>query len=396
MKRVRIILLAAMLVTSLIAVSGTAGAVTATTDQTVLTAAQVAQSLVGAGVTISNVTFTGDPTQGGTFVASPGTIGFDAGVVMSSGNIADTIGPNVEDGVTTSFGTLGDPDLDGLSGFTTYDAAVLEFDFTPNADTVYFRYVFGSDEYNEYVNSQFNDTFAFFVNGTNCATVPDGLGGFAPVTINTINNGNPYGFGTITNPGLYRNNDLDDGGGAINTEMDGLTIVLTCMAAVNANAPNHMKLAIADASDTILDSAVFLEEGSLSTTPPGDIGKVTGGGRVDFGDGFVNFGTTVIADDQGLRGNLQVNDHRTGDRFHGYSVDALSVVGITATWSGEGRLNGVDGYTFEVVVVDNRNGNSAKKGSPDTISVTIRDAADVIVWTTGGAKDLLRGNIKVH
>ncbi len=378
----------------LLAISSVASGVTATTDMNTLTATDVAQTLVGAGVTISNVTFAGDVTQGGTFVAAPGTIGFDTGVVMSSGDIAGTIGPNTSDSTTTAFGGAGDADLTALSGFQTFDAAVLEFDFTPDADTVFFRYVFASEEYNEFVNSSFNDAFAFFVNGTNCAVI-DGGTGLVPITINTINNGNPLGTNS-TNPAFYRNNDLSDGGGTIDTEMDGLTIVLTCMAPVNAGVANTMKLAIADASDQVLDSAVFLEEGSLSTTPPGDSGKVTGGGRVDFEDGAVTFGTTVIGDEQDLRGNLQVNDHRSGDRFHGSSVDSLSVVDHTATWSGSGKWNGEDGYGFEVTVVDNRNGNSAKKGDPDTIEITIRDGGGAIVWSTDGAQDLKRGNLKVH
>ena len=45
--------------------------------------------------------------------------------------------------------------------------------------------------------------------------------------------------------------------------MDGLTTVLTCSANVNANQTNHMKLAIADGSDSVLDSNVFIKEGSL-------------------------------------------------------------------------------------------------------------------------------------
>ena len=56
----------------LLAITSVASGVTATTDMNTLTATDVAQTLVGAGVTISNVTFTGDVTQGGTFVAAPG------------------------------------------------------------------------------------------------------------------------------------------------------------------------------------------------------------------------------------------------------------------------------------------------------------------------------------
>ncbi len=131
--------------------------------------------------------------------------------------------------MTTQNGTPGDADLTALAGFTTFDASILEFDFVPATDTVFFRFVFASDEYNEFVTTQFNDVFAFFVNGTNCATVEGD-----PVSINTINFGRPYGSTPNSHPELYINNDLQDGGGSINTEMDGLTHVLTCTATVTA------------------------------------------------------------------------------------------------------------------------------------------------------------------
>ncbi len=372
-----------------------ASAVSSTIDATTLTPTKIAAALVGPGVTISNVVHTGDPTAAGTFSGGATSVGFD-GVALSSGAIANTVGPdNIESDKTSGFGTAGDADLTALSGFETYDASVLEFDFVPNADTIYFRYVFGSEEYNEYVNTQFNDVFAFFVNGVNCATVPDPAipGGVLPVSVNSVNSGNPNGDPTATNPALYRDNTATPNPYA--TELDGLTVVLTCMSAVNSGVTNHMKLAIADASDAILDSAVFLEQGSLSTTAPTGTAKVTGGGNVVLDEGRVTFGTTVIKDEQGLRGNLQVNDHELGARFHGYNVTSFSVADNTATWEGEGRLNGEDGYTFVVEVEDNRNGNSAKKGDPDVVSIVIKDSADMTVWTLNPS-DLSGGNIKVH
>ncbi len=225
-----------------------------------VTADALAQSLAGSGVTISNVTFTGDPLAAGTFNGGGGIIGFSDGIILSSGAANGVIGPNTQSGVTTAFGGAGDTDLDPLTGGnTTQDVAVLEFDFVPQGSTVSFLYVFSSDEYNEFVNSSFNDVFAFFVNGTNCALV-----GSDPVSINTINNGNPFGTAPISHPELYINNDFQDGSAPLNTEMDGLTEVLTCQANVNSGATNHMKLAIADTSDAILDANVFIQAGSLS------------------------------------------------------------------------------------------------------------------------------------
>jgi hypothetical protein len=227
-----------------------------------LTPAQLAAGLVGDGVIVSNVTYTGLPQSAGMFIGGNGIIGFDQGLILSTGRISGVIGPNTADFYSGEFGLPGDADLSTLSGFTTFDAAVLQFDFVPDGATLSLNYVMGSEEYNEYVHRQFNDTFAFFVNGQNCATV-DGQ----PVSINTINNGNPFGADPREHPELYVNNAIPQGGGGINTEMDGLTTVLACHASVVPHEVNHIKLAIADASDSSLDSNVFLQAESLVTAP---------------------------------------------------------------------------------------------------------------------------------
>ena len=97
-------------------------------------------------------------------------------------------------------------------GASTFDAAVLEFDFVPTTSQVQFNYVFSSEEYNEFVNLGFNDVFGFFVNGTNCALVGEPP---VPVSIDTINGG--------SNASLY----IDNTGGQLETEMDGLMVALT-------------------------------------------------------------------------------------------------------------------------------------------------------------------------
>jgi Thrombospondin type 3 repeat len=230
------------------------------------TATQLAQNLAGPGVTVSNVTYTGAPVAAGAFDGGTGIIGFENGVVLGSGAVASVVGPNVQDYVTTRNGTPGDADLDALVGGSTGDAAVLQFDVLPTENTLTFSYVFSSDEYNEFVSegltTRFNDVFAFYVNGQNCAMVP---GTSDPVSINTINGGNPPVV--AKHPELYRNNDPSDGGGSIGTEMDGLTVVLTCVAAVTAGQANHVKLAIADRSDRGVDSNVFLQQGSFIARP---------------------------------------------------------------------------------------------------------------------------------
>lgn len=230
-----------------------------------LTPTDLVNSLLGSGVTVSNVQSNCVNIAAGTFTGGTGIIGFDSGIILSSGNIANVIGPNVDDAITADNSMPGDSDLDNLiPGYTTYDACVLEFDFVPVASTIQFNYVFSSDEYNEWVNSPYNDVFGFFLNGQNIALLPDGV---TPVSINNVNCGNPYdganGCAAGTNPAYYINNDLSDGGGAINTEMDGLTVVLIATANVKAGQTNHIKLAVADAGDHILDSNVFIKAESF-------------------------------------------------------------------------------------------------------------------------------------
>jgi Bacterial Ig-like domain (group 2)/Abnormal spindle-like microcephaly-assoc'd, ASPM-SPD-2-Hydin len=228
------------------------------TDPT-LTAQQLANSLLGGGVQISNVTYTGAAVAAGTFHTESSIIGFTDGIILSSGSVRSVVGPNCSTGIDGENGTAGDADLTAILGanHTTNDAAVLEFDFVPKTPTLTFSYVFASDEYNEFVGA-FNDVFAFFVNGNNIALLP-GVTPPTPVSINTVN--------LNANASFYINNDiLFPTAGPVDTEMDGLTVVLTATAQVNANQTNHIKLAIADAEDDQLDSNVFIKAGSLSSS----------------------------------------------------------------------------------------------------------------------------------
>ena len=231
-----------------------------------LTANDLAQALVGPGVTISNVTYSGAPIAAGTFKGGSSIIGFDSGIILSNGAVSNVIGPNCSSGITWVNNKPGDPDLTAIIGQTTNDAAVLEFDFNPSSPTIRFQYVFASDEYQEFV-FDFNDVFAFFVNNKNVALIPQTN---TIVSINNVNNGStdPANAGIPpVNPSFYVNNDFQFPTVApFNTEMDGMTVVLTASANVNPGTTNHIKLAIADAIDFVLDSNVFIKGGSLAST----------------------------------------------------------------------------------------------------------------------------------
>jgi gliding motility-associated-like protein len=240
-----------------------------------MTPAQLVQNvLLGPGVTASNITYTGANVAIGFFDGLNSNIGLDSGIIMCSGDIANAPGPNVQGGITTANGTPGDPDLDNImSPQVSFDAAVLEFDFIPTGDTVKFRYVFSSDEYAEYANTSINDGFGFFLTGvttpfptTNIALIPSTT---TPVTINTINcqNNSPYYICNDPNntlcPATYTCPSSSPG---TTVEYDGFTVVLTAISPVICGETYHIKIAIADGSDQILDSGVFLEAGSFSSS----------------------------------------------------------------------------------------------------------------------------------
>ena len=248
------------------------GLVTDDLRDTSLSAAQLAQSLVGPGVTISNVTYTGSPWAAGTFAGGTGILGFGTGVVLSNGAVSNVIGPNCSTTITQSNATPGDTDLSNLIGQATNDAAVLEFDFIPTSTTISFQYVFASDEYQEFV-FDFNDVFGFFLgpegSSKDIALIP---GTNTIVSINNVNNGStdPNNISIApVNPQFYVNNDfqfITTNIAPFNTEMDGMTVVLTATAQVTPGQTNHIKLAVADAIDTVVDSNVFIKAGSLTSS----------------------------------------------------------------------------------------------------------------------------------
>ncbi len=245
--------------------------VSTTTDGNLL-----ATTILGGGITISNISYTGGPTQSGTFMDGlTSGIGIDDGIILTSGNANLAVGPNISDFTTGIVGGAGDPDLGALIPQTTRDAAILEFDFTSEGGDLFFQYVFASEEYNEFVNTPFNDVFAFFVDGTNIALVP---GTNTPVTVNNVNGGLPLGT-DATNSEFYNNNDLDPSPAVVdpifNIEYDGFTDVFTAQFLDLSPGLHRMKIGIADAGisetvpDFFLDSAVFIKSGSFSDTMEG-------------------------------------------------------------------------------------------------------------------------------
>lgn len=235
----------------------------------------VQNNLIGNGVSVTNITFSGQTAQIGSFDGSNSIIGLPFGLVMSTGNAVDCQMGSQPSG--PGFNGPGDPDLLAVAqsvttnpnsgGITTsHDAAILEFDFVPIGDSVRFNFVFASEEYTAWINSVYNDAFGFFISGPgfagpfaspagfpngseNLAVVP---GTSEPITISTIHPG--------LNSSFYIPNSPE-----VSHTFNGFTVPISIEFEVVCGQTYHFKFAVADCQDTALDTAVFLEGGSFSS-----------------------------------------------------------------------------------------------------------------------------------
>ncbi len=235
--------------------------------------ADLAQAIVGSGVTITNVNLNCGSVGSGLFTNGNSTnIGIDNGALLTTGRATDAIGPNTDPNTSFQTGNGSDPDLASLVSVSLFDACVLSFDFVANADLISVQYVFASEEYPEYVCSQFNDIFGFFVSGPNpgggnyvsqnVALIPNTS---LPVAINTVNTGvvgaqgSSGGCTSLAYSNFYVNNSP---GATI--EYDGFTVPFVAEVAIIPGETYTFKFAIADAADQIFDSGVFIKGESFS------------------------------------------------------------------------------------------------------------------------------------
>jgi len=221
-------------------------------------ALEMANAMFGSGVQVVGASYTGP--RGSSAVYSdgdlaPGVLPTSSGVILSTGNVSSFTqssgDPNRSTGTSTdTSGINNNSQFNTIAGARTYDAVWIDVDFIPTGDVMSMRFVFTSEEYPEYVNSNFNDVMGVWINGT-----------YVPVTVGngsaSINNINP-----LTQPNLFINNTTD----AYNTEMDGFTVTLTLTIPVNAGVTNSIRIGIADTGDAQYDSNLIIVGDSIQTT----------------------------------------------------------------------------------------------------------------------------------
>ena len=252
-------------------------------NNTTFTPIQLVQnSLVGPGVTPYNIMYNGVP---GTVIRdqiakfttnfNPTNLGLSSGLLLATGNAQLAIGPNNmgTKSQPTATPTQGDPDLALLCGQTVRNVSIVEFDFVATGNELNFDYVFASEEYPEFANSTFNDTFGFFLRGPgisgiysgnaqNIALIPTST--TVPITINNVNNGTAN-----AGPCEYCNYYVNNGTGSTpaanpSIQYDGFTTPLRAFAPLQCGQVYHIKLAVGNVTDNLYDSAVFLKNFTIN------------------------------------------------------------------------------------------------------------------------------------
>ena len=138
------------------------------------TAQDIVDAMIGFGLNVTNATINCPSNSYGTFTNGQTTcVSIPTGVLLSTGNL-NNIGlpagiqdfsPNFSEQMDGNgpFGTsCNDPQLNSLEPLAQYDCCILEFDVIPSCDKLLIRFVFGSEEYPEWVSSGYNDAFGFF------------------------------------------------------------------------------------------------------------------------------------------------------------------------------------------------------------------------------------------
>jgi len=225
-----------------------------------------------AGLSNFSLSITGDARAFGIFNDDP--FGLTSGVVLSTGKVTDIPGENLgRDGnLSTDFGASGvEGDLTQLN---------LSFFADSTAEKLFFKYVFGSDEFLEYAGTSFNDRFELLLNGTNLARLTDGQ------TV-TINNLVPNSGDRSTDNPDYINNPSVTGLAANIIKLDGYTKVLAFQGLLNKNQTNVLSIRLQDVTDGSLDTAVFIQgdvgtaEAEAEAVPePMTVGGLMAGGAM--------------------------------------------------------------------------------------------------------------------
>jgi len=288
----------------------------------------------------------------GYFEANGSDWPFEDGLIMTTGDVLNAVGP--ETGVLSDgdFAWPGDTDLEnnitGLNVGDTNNASIIEFDFIPISNNISFDFIFAAEEYGFY-QCTFTDAFAFLLtdssgNTTNLAIVP---GTNDPISVLTVRDGqynsscesvNEEWFGEYYGEGGLPPNTSP-------TNFIGYTEVMTAQSDVTPYELYSIKLVVADDGDTLFDSAVFIDGGSF------DIGQLDLGEDILVSSGnALCEGEEIILNAGTLPENSSIEWFMDGILIEG-SNDVNLAVSETAFYSATITVNNTDcTYSDDIIV----------------------------------------------
>ncbi|MEL6811876.1 MAG: choice-of-anchor L domain-containing protein [Bacteroidota bacterium] len=210
-----------------------------------------------------------EPNGIAVFNANGSDFPFQNGIILSTGDVRKAPGPN--NSIPNSDGTNawpGDEELELITNVEeTFNASYLKFRFIPLSNRISFDFLFASEEYNQNFECFFSDAFAFILTNvatgesTNLAVLP-GTG--IPVSVTNIHpevEETSEGSGCPAKNEIYFDTynflpfrDPDESP----TDFNGQTVVLKALGEVVQGEAYTIKLVVADAGDTQVDTAVFI------------------------------------------------------------------------------------------------------------------------------------------
>ncbi|MDQ0477921.1 choice-of-anchor L domain-containing protein [Chryseobacterium sp. MDT2-18] len=217
-------------------------------------------------VSISGWDFGNGKKSYGYFDRTGSAFEMEKGILLSTGDALTAPGPNdyIQSGNDSRW--IGDRDLeDALNVSSTYNATILEFDFTAtNTNRISFEYLFASEQYlvdGKGSQCNFTDGFAFLIKEAgssdsyrNLAVIP---GTNIPIKSSTVRG--PGGLCAAINEQYFAQYNPYESP----TNFNGQTKILNAITDIIPGVKYHLKLVIADEGNGLYDSAVFLKAGSF-------------------------------------------------------------------------------------------------------------------------------------
>jgi hypothetical protein len=177
--------------------------------------------------------------------------------VFTTGNAAYADDANVAANTGQSWGVTGSP-----WGTSVYDWNTYRFDLVPaTTSCLAFDFKFYSDEFPEFIGSQFNDAFIAQLGAGPAISIDPATGAISAPGNFAAGAGDMI---SVNESGPSATSEAE----AFGTTYDGATALLTARVPVVAGATNSLFLSLFDQGDSIYDSAVFVDNIRYETIDP--------------------------------------------------------------------------------------------------------------------------------